>query len=385
MSILIFDIEISGHHTEYLLHLMKFIKKYKDPAEYVFIVSPLFKDFIKNKIEDDGFVSELNIIQISKDEYFYVNKNAYIWRSIKTYKLIKKYALRYMVSDIFVMSINILIFSLIIYRGACSISGIMFAQFLRMEKTGIKNKIKYIRKYVQTFLLTLNKGVRNIYLLNDEESCENLNMKYKTRIFRYLPDPIQNIDPIMGYNVRAEYGVNEKKKIFLHFGSLSIRKGTLGILDSIPKINKDILSDILFFFVGVPDKSIAGFLSEKIEYYKKNYSAQIISDYSYVSDSKMKSLFDQADVVLMPYKNIESSSGVLGLAAASGKIVIGPKKGLVGDLIKKYNLGFTLEEINPDSIGFAINRLFDCDLLDSKFIDYVEERSVDVFCGAILL
>ena len=364
---------------------MRFIKKYKDPAEYVFVVSPLFKDFIKNKISDDGCISGLNIIQITKDEYLSVSKNSYAWRSIKTYKLIGKYAHKYRISDIFVMSINILIFSLIIYRGSRSISGIMFAQFSRMEKGGIKNKIKYIRKYVQTFLLTLNKGVRNIYLLNDEQSCKNLNTKYKVGIFRYLPDPIQNIDPIVGYDVRSEYGVDEKKKIFLHFGSLSIRKGTLGILDCIPNINKDILSNMSFFFVGVPDKSMAGVLSEKIEYYKKYYSAQIISDYSYVSDSKMKSLFNQADVVLMPYKNIESSSGVLGLAAASGKIVVGPEKGLVGDLIKKYNLGFTLEEISPDSIGVAINKLFGCDLLDSKFADYVEERSVDMFCSAILL
>lgn len=363
---------------------MKFIKKYKDPAEYVFIVSPLFKNFIKNKINDDTCISGLNIIQITENEYLAVSKSAYTWRSIKTYKLIKKYALDHRTADVFIMSMNVLIFSLIIYRSACSISGIMFAQFSRMEKEGIKNRVKYIRKYFQTFLLTLNKGLKRVYLLNDEESCGYLNSKMNTSVFRYLPDPIQSIDPLPGYDVRREYGVDEKKKIFLHFGSLSIRKGTFEILDSITSINKNVLSDISFFFIGVPDKSIAQALSEKIDYYKNNYSAQIISDYTYVSDSKMKSLFDQADVVLMPYKNIESSSGVLGLAAASGKIVVGPNKGLVGALIEKYSLGYTLNEISPNSIGAAVNRLFRCDFLDGKFADYVEERSVDLFCSSIL-
>ncbi len=47
----------------------------------------------------------------------------------------------------------------------------------------------------------------------------------------------------------------------------------------------------------------------------------------------MKSYFEQTDYFLIPYKNVESSSGILGHAIAAGKPVIATDKGLIGDFV----------------------------------------------------
>ncbi len=54
-------------------------------------------------------------------------------------------------------------------------------------------------------------------------------------------------------------------------------------------------------------------------------------------------MFEQSDVILMPYTRPEYSSGILALAARSGKPVIGPTGGLLGRLIRENGLGVAAE------------------------------------------
>ena len=57
------------------------------------------------------------------------------------------------------------------------------------------------------------------------------------------------------------------------------------------------------------------------------------------------------DVMLMPYKLVSNSSGVVAYASYFQKPVIGPSKGLVGKLIRKYQLGSRLDEISGRNLS----------------------------------
>ena len=87
--------------------------------------------------------------------------------------------------------------------------------------------------------------------------------------------------------------------------------------------------------------------------------------------------------LLIPYKNICQSSGVLSYAASFKVPVIAPGLGLLGKLIKRNRLGYLLKDGSSNSIK---------DFLDSedKFNDievsnnYTKGRSINDFSVKIL-
>ena len=60
------------------------------------------------------------------------------------------------------------------------------------------------------------------------------------------------------------------------------------------------------------------------------------------------------DCILIPYKNPNQSSGVIGYASLFQKPVIGPSQGLLGRLIKEYKLGDTIDNISPSCLKSAV-------------------------------
>lgn len=374
-----------GHHSEYLIHLMNYIKESQyDKNEYYFVVNYSFKAFLEEKYGKFEGIDLLNIIQIDRSENEYVNCGGYLQKSIKTYKILQKYAEKYNVEKVIIMSLNIFIFSLIIYRQHYKIDGIMFSQFTKMDVKGINDKSRYWRKFIQTILIALNDSVEKIFLLNDEYSCDWLNKKIKKKVFIPLPDPIFKKGDEIKTNIRKKYNIEEHKKIFLHFGNLSKRKGTLDILESISYIDNSFHNSMSFLFLGKPDEDIICDLKRQILKYSSIYDVHISYNFDFIPYSEIKGIFDQSDVVLLPYKNPEASSGVLGHAAFSKKIVIGANIGLIGELIKKYKLGILLNCVDPKCIAEAIKKSFTFDTTECKYDHYIEERSVNVFCKTLL-
>ena len=77
----------------------------------------------------------------------------------------------------------------------------------------------------------------------------------------------------------------------------------------------------------------------------------------------MKSLFDNCNIVLMPYKNPEASSGILGHAMASDKKVITTGQGLLKEMVLINNLGYLLSEVTSKSIASKM-----CEVLNDTSI-----------------
>ena len=57
---------------------------------------------------------------------------------------------------------------------------------------------------------------------------------------------------------------------------------------------------------------------------------------------------------MAPYEAVDLSSGVIGYAAYYNKPVIGPSGGLLGKIIRRYQLGTALQDITPSSLAKAI-------------------------------
>ena len=278
------------------------------------------------------------------------------------------------------MSLNIFQLAIGFKKTSYKISGILFNQFSRIDKD--RYKYQYYRKYFQTKLLLSNKSLKSVFILNDQESVDSLNRQFKTSIFKVLIDPIPNYTPIDNFDIYKEYSIDNGRKIFLHIGALDYRKGSLDILNSIQYLAEDILSKIHILYVGLAKDGL------KLDLIRKKQEISHLNlftwDESFVDNDKMRSLFDQCHIVLMPYKNSEASSGILGHAANSNKPVIATGKGLLKELVLQYNLGSLVDDVTPENIGKAISQAANIGIEIGDTKSFVTLRSPTAFAKKLL-
>tara|TARA_B110000211_G_scaffold167245_1_gene188765 strand:- start:8538 stop:9713 length:1176 start_codon:yes stop_codon:yes gene_type:complete len=383
---IIFDIEITGHHTEYLNHLIDYIHEFEDEHYYFFVVHP---NFIKNcpEISSKAIKTEnITLSPISVEEFNYSKNNSIIKKSIFNYKLLCKYVKYHHVKEVILLYFNVFQLVFIFSRPSFSIRGILFLQFTRMERNILKEKLKYWRKYYTTKLYTLNPSINDIFILNDNKTAVLLNKSFDTQIFKMLPDPIPNLKPLQGFNIYTHYNINQNQKIFLHIGSLGDRKGTFEVVESSIHLPIDKQKEITILLVGkINDIEQENNLQNKIKEYQGKSFATIIWCNQFVPSSLMKSLFEQCFAVLMPYKNNEASSGILGHAAAANKKVIATGKGLLKELINEYELGTLINNTTPDEIANKMVELvLSKNINEIKKSDFLSLRKPTIFAKTIL-
>ena len=130
-------------------------------------------------------------------------------------------------------------------------------------------------------------------------------------------------------------------------------KGTVELIQSFKLLPDDISANICVIIAGKPRNDI----KELIEKLIKNVNnVQVVYIDNFIDENEMKALFGQSDIILMPYKNSEASSGVLGHAISANKPVISSAQGLLGELIQKYWVGEILDEITPGNIALSIQK-----------------------------
>lgn len=357
MNYIIYDSDISGHHPEYISHIVTYLININTNDNYYFIVPNEFHLTYPEIIEISKNVNFINWIYILDEHITKIHKYSMLRRSFAEFILVRKYAISTSANHVLLMYINIFQISLILFHPSFKISGILFMQFLRMDKSSWNSKIKFLRKYITTILLRFNKNISSIFILNDTRTALTLNQKLKTDIFHMLPDPIPQWNSINKRNIREKYQIKENKMIFLHCGLLSDRKGTLEILESIDFLTPSQHKKICILIAGKANNSAyEEVLKAKIENIIKYTDINIIWDNGHILNERLKSLYKECDYVLLPYKNPEASSGNLGHTINADKPVIITGKGLLKEIASKYCQHVFLSEINGSEIAKAIGK-----------------------------
>ena len=182
MKKLVFDADITGHHSEYIDHLISYLVKFKSNDTYIFVVHTDFKSIFPEIVKKTIFTNKIRWIYLQQKELDDCKKNNVILKSLSYFRIMNKYALRYEVSHSILLYFNIFQFALIVKRPPYTLSGILFLQFYRMNANTLKLKLKYYRKYITTYLYTLNRKIDRVYILNDN----NINKLNDTPFIIYL-------------------------------------------------------------------------------------------------------------------------------------------------------------------------------------------------------
>lgn len=359
MITLIFEPNLKGHHLEYLHHLYVGACKNQDCC-YVFAVPHQFND-VKNKFL---WKPALNI------DFFYLRDDKLSYKKdvlIQLYKCIKKIKpkVTILVSIMWFMPYLILFSSM-----GTKFHGIIYNIYLYDWKNAtIMQKVK---NYFLYTLYSKFSCFQKLYILNDNGAAHVLNKVWNTNRFHYLPDPFLPINSDKSYDLHQELNIDKNKKVFLHFGAMSMRKGTLDIFSMIENTNPEILGNYCLIFAGKVEDDIREKFYEM--YHALKAKIQIIIEDDFVDYERLGSLLLTCDVVLLPYRYVNVSSGAIGYCAQFQKPAIVFNKGLIGKLVRRYHLGMAIDEFKTlDELNCRV-----------KQSGYCEKRSPSAFSEELL-
>lgn len=343
--ILICDIKISGHRIEYIHHLLTKANLSND--EYVFYLP---EAFIKQKDCGLDWSHKNNV----KFEFFSPPKIRFTFaESVSISRLLRSAIIKYGISHVFLISlIEVVPFADVFIPPQVKVSGVIYNIYLyRWRDSSIIRRISDIVKYLA---IVKSKCINRVYILNDEAAARYLNIKFRTEKFHYLPDPYV---PINYNNKKSEWLTKEligKSYVFYHFGSLSERKGTLEILNAIPLINKELREQSIFIFTGqVQTKIKNAFYSAVAEC---RHLAKIVVIDKFCDFDLIAEICSHASLLLIPYKKTSQSSGIIGYAGQFNVPVLAPSDGLIGKLVRRYSLGYTINPVTAHKIAEFINQ-----------------------------
>ena len=343
-EIAIFDFYLGGHHIEYLHHI--YMHAIDDVAtNYTFILPDNF----------DKFGGKMSWPKADNIHFiFYELDDKYV-RSLKAFekarmlsKLLRKFIDKTGIKDIILIETMAFMPYLPFYLGKkAKVTSILYHLPLFCANSSLKNKV-----FTNTNFQLMAKFpcFKKICLLNSEEAVEFYNNKFRTKKFSFIPDPYVPIEcekPLSA--IREELGISPSKKVFIHFGGLTRRKGTLEILDALFLVDKDCLKNMAFIFAGRVIEDIKEEFYNKINQLKDK--VQIIVFDQFCEYSLFAEICTVADYIIIPYRNTAQSSGVCSYAAQFKVPVIGPKEGLLGNIINNYKLGTGFQALNSITIA----------------------------------
>lgn len=401
--LMLFDLSIYGHHPGYIQHLIQHWHRESYTGELTILVSPLFL------VEHSNVVmlaqkldrSSIRFVAITEAENSRLrprsnglNRNL---RNVQEWQLLCRYAKNLSVDHILLMYYDTYEYCLAlnVIKPPCSVSGIYFRptfHYGAFAQCTISRKEKLQQKWKRLILSQVlrNPKVDTLFSLDPFVVDHIHHPREKTKVV-HLADPISPYS----YSVESVDALKQSlcietgRKICLLFGALTERKGIYQLLEAIPLLKPEICHQLAFVFVGESHPSHQKRIDQAVKELQRICPVQIILHYQFVADEDVQKYFQISDLVLAPYQKHVGMSGILILAAAAQKPVLSSNYGLMGEIIRQYQLGLAVDTTVPKQIAQGLVKFVnDSDELIGDRIQlriFAEQNSADIFSRKILL
>lgn len=370
---MLFETNLNGHRMEYIHHIYMGMVAHPQ-TDYVIVVPEEFKK--KKELYDWPKANNIRFEFIKENERIYGDEEKDILKGafLKT-RLLKKYVIKECAESVFLISLmSFLPFLPFMVPKNVNVSGILYKVYLyRWKGASLSSRMIDVLRYL---IIRGHNCLTTVYILNDAPSARLINRIFKTNKFRFVTDPYYEIS-YTPKDIRKDLLIPLNNKVFLHFGGLNRRKGTLLILEAIKHLDKEQKKRNSFIFAGRVYDPIHDEFYEMVEELRSDCNIIVIDQF--VSNEQLADLCVTTDFILTPYSVTTQSSGVLGYAAFYGKPVIGPSQGLVGKLIKRYHLGVAMDRITSSTLATTIAQ-FEPYILDSQYKNLIK---VETFVNTV--
>ncbi len=165
--------------------------------------------------------------------------------------------------------------------------------------------------------------------------------------------PVKNMLSIS--DARRKLDLPENKKILLFFGSIRPNKGLDVLLEAMPEILKN-NPDIFLVIAGALPRDMS-FQTYQDLIVKLNLKEHIKTFIEFIPDEEVDLFFAASDIVVLPYKNFESQSGVLLRTCAHKKPLVASNVGAMSEIVSSDRIGEIAEPGNVKSLALAIEKV----------------------------
>ncbi len=384
----ILESSYTGHRSEYIGHLMKFINSQADlQGKYMFLLNEQMSGLIGELRTSPNYF--IKFINFNKKHRNSITKSFWEWKLIS--EVIGK---QKSIREIIFMDIDpylVLLVTAQFKKFNLAVKGILFQPYIHFKEIngGMSFLIKKVFRnyFFQKYSVFMNSNINKLFILNDKNGVRTMNKRIKN-IFYNLPDPIDNaissINAGISRSIREKYAIKEGNKNLLVFGMIDDRKNIINIIDSLRLLKEEMKKSIHLIIAGKLTENVREKYIEHIEKYRNEVS--IAYNDEFINAEEREPLFQSCDLVLMPYVNFFSASSVLGHSIMHNKNVVASKQGIIGRIVTDSKIGIAVNPTIPAEIKEAINELLtnkSAFKYDSKML--IEEYSPVNFSKNILL
>jgi colanic acid biosynthesis glycosyl transferase WcaI len=362
-SVLIFEPEAEGHSSEWLRHLIRYAQATSaGPVVWIVVAPSLYKALGRELRRVGG--DRIRLLPLTQVEFRLCRNRSLSVSSFARWWIALRYASRVNACAIHFLALDLLSLPLALHLplGRRSVSGILFRpsthyRFLGPYEPSWREKLRDLRKAILYRVMLSNPSLSTVLSL-DPYFPRYARRKYANgRKIRAVDDPVDGANDGGHGGARLAALVPPRRTVFLLFGYLTERKGTLKLLDALGVLSSDVAARSAFMLVGNVDPSIDGAVRDRLARLQATDSQLFCHlEDRWVATEELETLVRRADVILAPYQRFVGSSGVMLWAARLGKPILTQDYGVLNSLATDYGLGITADCTKPFLIAAAISR-----------------------------
>lgn len=394
-NIVVFDTATSGHHPVYIKHLVQYWQQAQISGTLHMVVAPHFADSHPDVVALASSQSCIQFTAIRIDEYErFQQRKGFLARSLAEWNLFCQYAQQLHATEGLLMHFDGLQIPLLIGKPSpCLVSGIYFSptfhygQFVTHPSTW-KEKIRRWRQKALLAQVLGNSRFKTLFCL-DPFAVQQIEPIKRNVTVLPLADPVQLHQPERGAasQLSLELGINPERQVFLLFGELSRRKGIYQVFEAVENLPSAVTQHLCLLLAGPIRASERPAINAKIEHLSQTTHVQVVVSDRYIKGETVQTYFEVADVVLALYQHHVGMSSILVHAAAAQTPVIATDYGLIGEMVRQYQLGRAVNSEDPMAIAQVLADAMRtdphcwCDL--DRMEQFVEQNLAEKFAQTI--
>lgn len=399
--LMLFDMDLGGHHGNYIQHAIDYACHQADPRAIDIVVSPQFFDIHRDTVAAISSYQHpaINCVPISAAEVTALSSRqsamSRALRNFREWQIFCKYAKDLQTTHALMMYLDTCELPLAAgMQSPCPFSGIYFRPTFHYDMFESyhptrKDRLQQWRERIVIDRILHHPQLQTVFCLDPFAVKALASHPHHAKIV-HLPDPVRpnpSIAPDLA-TCRTKLGIEAHRRVFLLFGALEGRKGIYQLLDAIELLAPELRQQMCLLLVGKTNVAERAHIHQKvISLSQTDTPIQLIECYDFIPEHDVSTYFQVADVVLATYQRHVGMSGILLLAAAAGKPVLSSDYGLMGELVRCYQLGLAVDTTAPLEIAQALSRCL-VNLPEtlgdrSQMQVFVEQNSIDRYASTI--
>ena len=398
---MLFEMAIDGHHSVYVEHLVRYWCEQALSGEFYIVVTPKFITECAAVVAIAQQYSQSNVsflpLTPAEEATLTPNLRTFLQRKARAWQewnLMCAYAKKLQATHCFLASFDFFTWPFILaQKPPCPVSSIYFRPTFHYASLSgyiptFKSRFQQQQERLLLSMVFRQPHLHKLLCL-DPLAVEALNRGRADNKTVVLADPVEiPMSRESSLGLRSQLNIAPQRKVFLLFGELSERKGINQALDAIALLPTALCQNLCFLLVGPCNSETKRQLQSKIVQVCSTRPVQIIERYGFVRGQVVQDYFQLADVVLAPYQNHVGMSSILIHAAAFQKPVLSTNYGLMGELVRRYQLGLAVDSTQPVALMYALSRFLqepvDSLCSASKMKQFAEQNTIENFANTIL-